>query len=73
MTNVQNRPKRIKQMNSFINARFQRELRKFVENPLSGSLVSGLGSRVPPLSWVSGLKSRVPPLGSRVSGPASHI
>ena len=60
-------------MNPFINARFQRELRKVAENPLSRSLVSGLGSQVPPLSWVPGLEYRVPPLGSRFSCPASHI
>ena len=37
MRNTQNKHKRIKHMKSFINARFQRKLRKFAENPLSGS------------------------------------
>ena len=37
MRNIQNRHKRIMQMNSFIIARLQRKLRKFFENPLSGS------------------------------------
>ena len=54
MRNIENRHKRIKQMNLFINARFQRKLWKFAENPLSESRVSGLGSRVPIFgSWVS--------------------
>ena len=66
MKNVQNRHKRIKHMNSFINARLQRKLRKFAENPLSGS-------RVPPMSWVPDLGSWVPPLGYRVSDPGSHL
>ena len=46
MRNIQNRHKRIKYMNSFINARFQRKLRKFAEKLLPGSWVSGLGSHV---------------------------
>ena len=46
---MQNRHKRIKHMNSFINVRRQRKLRKFSENPFSGSQVLGFGSRVPPL------------------------
>ena len=75
MKSIRNRHKRIKHMNSVINARLQRKLRKFAENPLSGSRVSGptfrasgLGSWVPPVSWVPGLGSRVPPLEFRVSG-----
>ena len=43
MRNIRNRHKRIKHMNSFINARFQRKPRKFSENPLSGCQVSGQG------------------------------
>ena len=39
MRNIQNRHKRIKHMNSFINARLQRKLRKFSNNLLSGSKV----------------------------------
>ena len=65
--NIQNRHKLIKHMNSFIKARIQRKLRKFPENPFSGSRVSGptirvpdLGSQVPPMSWIPGLGSRVP-------------
>ena len=69
MRNIQNRHKRINQMNSFINARFQRKLIKFAENTLSGSPVSGLGSRIPPLNWVAGLESRVPSLRSRSRVP----
>ena len=46
MKNIQNRHKRIKHMNSVINTRLQRRLRKFAENPLSGSRVSGLGSHL---------------------------
>ena len=46
MRNIKNRHKRIKHMNSFINARRQRKLRKFPENPLSGSWVLGLGSHL---------------------------
>ena len=65
-------------MNSFISARFQRKMRKFPENPPSGSRVLGLGSRIPPMSWVPGLGSGVSSLGShpqdgsRVSGLWSH-
>ena len=65
--NIQNRAKLTKHMNSFINARFQRKLRKFAENPLP--LVSGptyrlgTGFRVlGPTFRVQGLGSRVPPL-----------
>ena len=60
MRNIQNRHKRIKHMNLVINARFQRKLRKFAENPLPGSHVSGLGSRLPPMSWIPGLRFQVP-------------
>ena len=80
MRNIQNRHKDIKHMNSFINVRRQRKLRKFLKNPLSGSQVSGLTFRIPgptyelgPGYWVSGLRSWVSPLVSRVSGPASHL
>ena len=66
MKNMQNRHKRIKHMNSSINARLQRRLRKFAENPLSGFRVSGLtyelgpGSRVSPSeSWDSGPTFRI--------------
>ena len=62
-------------MNSFINARLQRKLRKFAENPLSGSWVSGptfrvqgLGSRAPPMSRVPGFGSRVLKSGTRDLG-----
>ena len=34
MRNIQNRHKRIKHMNSLINARLQRKSRKFAENPI---------------------------------------
>ena len=65
MRNIQNRHKRIRHMNSFINSRLQRKLRKFAENPLLGFRASPLGFRVP----LSG--SRVPPtvpvLGSHFS------
>ena len=53
-------------MNSSINARLQRRLRKFAENPLSGLWVSGL-------SWVPGLKSRVLPSKFWASGPTFRI
>ena len=42
MRNIQNRHKRIKHMISFINARRQRKLRKFLENPLPESQVLDL-------------------------------
>ena len=68
MRNMQNRHKRIKHMNSFMIARFQRKLRKLSENPLTGFRVSGhtfrvpgLGSWVPPMRWVPSLESWVPP------------
>ena len=51
---IQNRHKLMKRMNSFIKARRQRKLRKFSENPLSGSQVSGFGS------WFPSLGSRNP-------------
>ena len=46
MRNIQNRYKRIKHINSFINGRLQRKLEKFAENPFSASLVSG------PTFWI---------------------
>ena len=46
MRNIQNRHKWIKYINSFIIAKFQRKLRKFSENPLSGSQVLGSMFRV---------------------------
>ena len=73
MRNIQNRHKRIKHMNLFINAMFQRKLRKFAENPLPGSQVSGLGSRHPPMSWIPGLRFQVPGLRSQVPGPIYQI
>ena len=70
MRNIKNRHKRIKQVNSFINARFQRNLRTFVKNPLSGSPVLGLeshfqgfGSRFPDSTSGLGPGSRVPLFG----------
>ena len=70
---IQNRNKRIKCMNSLINARFQRKLRKFYRVSGLRSNIQDLGSRVPgstcefsPGSRVSGLIFRVPGLGSRV-------
>ena len=68
MRNMQKRHKRIKQMNSFTNARLQRKLRKFAEKPISGSRV-----RVPSMSWVSSLGSWIPRLGSWILGPGSHL
>ena len=61
MTNIQNRHKRIKRMNSSIYARRQRKLRKSLENPLSGSQVSGPFFRIPGPTYELGLGSRVPP------------
>ena len=73
MRNIQNRYKRIKHMNSFINTRHQRKLRKFLENPLSGSQVSGLGphlydpgSQIPSPTYELGA-------GSQVSSPTFWI
>ena len=43
MRNMQNRYKRMKHMNSFINARHQRKLKTFLEIPLSGFPASDLG------------------------------
>ena len=45
---IQNRRKRIKHMKLFINARFQRKLRRLAENPLQGpgSQVSGPTFRI---------------------------
>ena len=73
MRSIQNRHKRIKHMNLFINARFQRKLRKFAENPLPGSQVSRLGSRLPLMSWIPGLRFQVPGLRSQVPGPIYQI
>ena len=82
MRNIQNTQKCIKQMNSFINARFQRKLRIFAENPISGSRFSGLvfhfqgfGSPVPGPSpeLVSSLEPGIPPLRSWVSSLGSHL
>ena len=84
MRSIQNRHKRcikhmnsFMRMNSFLNARLQRKLRKFSENPISGSWVSGptirvpgLGSRVPPMRWIPGLESHVLPT---VPGLGSHL
>ena len=68
MRNIQNRHKDIKHMNSFINVRRQRKLRKFLENPLSQSQVSGPTFRIRllPMNWVPGI-------GSQVSGLGSHL
>ena len=72
---IQNRHKRIKHMNSFINAKRQRKLGKFSENLLSRSQVSGfeswvpsLGFRDPAMNCVPGLRARVSSLESQVSG-----
>ena len=75
MRNIQNRHKRIKYMNSFINARRQRKLRKFLENLFSGSQVWVLGPtlRILGPTYELGPGSQVPPLGSRVSSPRSHL
>ena len=62
MRNIQNRHKRIKHMNSLINARLQRKSRKFAENPI---WVTRLGSRVPAPTYEMGP-------GSRVSGPTNN-
>ena len=67
MGNIQNKHKRIKHMNSFLNTRRQRKLRKSPKKPVSRSQVSGLGSqRQGPRSQVSGPTVRVPVLRSRV-------
>ena len=85
MRNIQNKHKRIKHMKSFINARFQRKLRKFTENPLSGSQAWGPTFRVSSPTahlWVesrvSGLtnspESRVPLFGYAIFiGPLLHV
>ena len=46
-------------MNSLINARLQRKSRKFTENPISGSWVPRLGSRVSAPTYEMGSASRV--------------
>ena len=71
MRSIQNRHKRTKHMNLFINARFQRKLRKFAENPLPGSQVSGLGS--PTSTYELDPRSQVSGPGSQVSGPGTHL
>ena len=75
MRNIQNRHKRIMPMNSFINDRLQRKLRKFSENPFSSLTI-----RVPCLTCDLGTGSRVldptfrvPDLGSHLQGPRSRI
>ena len=80
MKNIENRHKRIKHMNSFINARLQRKLRKFAGNPLSGSQVPGLGShlqgprsQVPGPTYELGSGSWVTGTTFRALGPRSHL
>ena len=75
MRNIQHRHKRVKHMNSFKSARFQRKPRKFAQKPLPGPRVSGLAFRVSgPRShllfefWVSGATFRV-----LISGSESHL
>ena len=73
MRNIKNSHKRIKHMNSFVYARFQRKLRKFAENGsrVSGPTfrVTGLGSRISLMRWVLGPgptnspRSRIPLFG----------
>ena len=70
---MQNRHKRIKHMNSFLNARLQRKLRKFAENPLSRSRVPGPTYELRPGSRVLGPVFRVPSLESRVQGLGSRV
>ena len=67
---MKNLQKRIKHMNSFINAR----LKENWENLLKIHF-QGLRSRVPPMSWVPGLRSRISPSRSRVSvsGPTYEM
>ena len=73
MRNIQNRYKRIKYMDSFINTSHQRKLRKFLENPLSGSQVSGLGSHLyDPGSQIPSPTYELGP-GSQVSSPTFWI
>ena len=75
MRNIQNRHKDIKHMNSFINVRRQRKLRKFLENPLSWSQVSGPTFRIRllPMNWVPGIGSQVLDLGSHLQCPGSRV
>ena len=69
LRSIQNKCKRIRHVNSFINIRLQRKLRKFPENSLSGFWVSGLRSHL------QSPQSQVLPhtyelgLGSQVSSP----
>ena len=70
MRNIQNRHKCIKYINSFIMAKFQRKLRKFSENPLSGSQVLG------PTFRVSGFRFLAPWPKSHLwdqTGPRSRV
>lgn len=71
--NIQNKYRRIKNINSFINSGLQRKQRKFAENPISGSRVPHLGSRVsgPTYGLGPGFRIlsptfRVPGLGFRI-------
>ena len=75
MRNIQNRHKDIKHMNSFKNVRRQRKLRKFLENPLSRSQVSGPTFRIRllPMNWVPGIGSQVLDLGSHLQCPGSRV
>ena len=73
MRNIHCRHKRVKQANSFINARLERKLRKLSENPLSASRVSGLMSHLQnPESRVLGPTYELGPR-SRVSGPIFKV
>ena len=82
--NIQNKHRHIKNINSFINSGLQRKPRKFAENPISGSRVPRLWSRVSgptyglgpgfrvlsPTFRVAGLGFRIPPT---VPGLGSHF
>ena len=80
MRKIQNKHKRIKHKNLFKNARLQRKLIKFAENPISGFRVPHLGSRISDSgshlwvgTWISGLGSHVYGVGSRVPGPTCEM
>ena len=80
MRKIQNKHKRIKHKNLFNNARLQRKLIKFAENPISGFRVPHLGSRISDSgshlwvgTWISGLGSHVYGVGSRVPGPTCEM
>ena len=66
MRNIQKRYKRIKHINSFINARLQRKPRKFAEKPISGSRVPGPIYELDLESWVLGPTFRFLGIGSWV-------